>query len=135
MTGWDVMIAREREKQQKEWDAEGRPALRDQEIVDPGHEIEWEKMTRQSHVGKIAHLAADHGWIVKVGAAHYRTPERWEKNAVVGGQVKEHRWVQAISPDGTHHISVSNELKLIDGWVVSDLDEVKIHLMEYGVEE
>lgn len=135
LTGWDQYVLKEQAKKAKLEEAKDRPALREAEVVTVGHEIDWSSMNRLTTVGKIAHLAADHGWDVKVGESEYRTADAMYKGEVKLGVVKKHRWVQALSPDRKHHISVSADLKLLDGWPVQDLDEVKIHIDEFGIHE
>lgn len=134
LTGWEVYVLKEQSKRDKLEEAKDRPPLREAEVVTMGHEIDWSTMTRQTTVGKIAHLAVDHGWEVKVGESEYRTADAMYKGEVKLGVIKKHRWVQAISPDRQHHISVSTDLKILDGWPVTDLDEVKIHISEFGIE-
>lgn len=145
LTGWDVYVLKENEKKRKlEEEAiknADHPPLRGPEVVVEGHEIEdWSFLTRQTTVGKIAYLADEYGWTVKVGESQYRTADRMWKGAVREGKVEVFRWVQAISPDRKHHISVSAGLVIMDGWPIQDteevkaVDEVKIQIAEFGVE-
>lgn len=134
LDAWSLKMKRENAKKMAVLEAKDRPDLRDAEVVTDGHEVELTSLSRASTVGKIAHLAAEHGWIVKVGMSEYRKADRWVKEAIVEGKVEKHYWVNALSPDGAHYLSVSKEVYLIDGWPVGELDEVKIHIAELGVQ-
>lgn len=134
LTGWEYLIAKEREKQQKEWDAEGRPPLKEQHIVVPGHLIPVDSINRQSTVGKVAHAAVEYGWETRLGESEYVTAERWVKGEVVPGKREVFRFVHALSPDKQHYLSASSILLLCDGHVVDDKDEVLIHIAEYGID-
>lgn len=135
LDAWSLSMKREEEKKMKVAEAKDRPELREAEVVELGHEIPLENISKRTTVGKIAWLAAERGWIVKVGASHYRTADRWVKEQVVEGKIVEHNWVNALSPDGEHYLSVSKEIYLIDGHPVGDIDEVKVHIDELGVQE
>lgn len=141
LDAWSLKMKRENAKKMAVLEAKDRPDLREAEVVDAGHEIPLEGLSKRSTVGKIAHLAFEHGWLVKVGASHYRTADRFVKEEIVEGKVVEHSWVNAISPDGKHHLSVSKEVIVLDGWPVMDteevkaIDEVKVHIMELGNQE
>lgn len=129
---WSIYTKREREKKMTMLEAKERPPLRDAEIVTNGHEVPLDTLKRNSTVGKIAHLANDHGWIVKLGMSEYRTADRYLKEEVVEGRIEKHYWVNAFSPDMQHYLSVSKEVFILDGWPVGDIDEVKIHISELG---
>lgn len=132
------MISENEKRRKKEEEAKknaDHPPLREAEVLVDGHEVEdWSFLTRQTTVGKIAWLAADNGWTVKVGESQYRKADAMYKGEVREGKVVIFRWVQALAPNGGHHLSVSTDLYLLDGWPVDELDEVKIHIVEYGVE-
>lgn len=140
LTGWDRFVISEMEKKRKEQEEAlknaDHPPLREAEVIVPGHEVEdWSFLTRQTTVGKIAYLADEHGWTVKVGESQYRTADRMYKGEVREGKTETFRWVQAVSPDRKHHISVSTGLLILDGWPIEDIDEIKIHISEYGTAE
>lgn len=136
LTGWQYLVLKEHEKQQREWDAEGRPPLKEQYVTVPGHIIPVENLTRQSTVGKLAWAAVEHGWKIRIGESEYVTAERWIKGAVVPGKPQVFRWVQgAIIKDGVkHHFSASNLMLMLDGEIVDNKEEVLVHISELGTE-
>lgn len=135
LDAWSLTLKRENDKKMKLAAAKKTPPLREQEIVEMGHEVEISEVSKRTTVGKIAHLAAEYGWLVKVGRSKYRTADRMWKGEVKEGEIKTWYFTQALSPDRKHHISVSTEMLLVDGWVVDDVDEVKIHIVECTKEE
>lgn len=134
LTGWQYLRKKEKEHQQKEWDAQGRPELKEQYIIVPGHQVPVETLNKRSTVGKIAHTAVEYGWETKLGESEYMTAERWVKGEVVPGRRETFHWVQAMSPDRLHHISASSLMLMCDGFQVEEKDEVLIHLAEYGID-
>lgn len=132
MDAWSLAIKRENDKRMKTIEAKSRPELRAAEIVEDGHEIPLESLTRRTKIGKLGHLAVEAGWTVKAGESMYRTAERWVKEAVVPGKLESHRWVQGVSPDRRHHFSASTSLIMLDGWPVDSIEEALIHVTELG---
>lgn len=134
LDGWAIFVKKEQAKKDKLEEAKDRPELREAEVVEAGHEIPLENLSKRTTVGQLGHLAAGYGWTVKAGESKYRTADRMYKGEIKLGEIKAFNWVQAISPNREHHISVSTDLFLIDGWPCDSKDEVKIHLMEYSEE-
>lgn len=136
LTGWAYEARKIREKEAARKAANPGPELRPHEVIVPGHEIPFDKrVSKRSKVGKVAHLAVEYGWTVKVGEATYRSADRIEKGQVIEGKEVAWQWVQGRSPNGgSHWFSASTGLILYDGKPVPDLGELEVWLIEHGQE-
>lgn len=135
LSGWEYEARKIREKEAAREAANPGPVLRPHEVVVQGHEIPLDSSVKKnSTVGKIAWLAYEHGWDVKVGEAVYRKPDRVQKGEVIEGKEVAWRWVQGVSKNRRHHFSASTELILYDGWPIESVGELEVGLIEHGEE-
>jgi hypothetical protein len=87
-------LRRERERQSREALENLRPA----EVISKGKEVPISTLGgKRSALGKMAHLAVDFGWEVKVGQSEYFTGDTLQKNGKVKlGKTGTHRWFEAV---------------------------------------
>jgi len=88
--------------------------LRPQEITVPGHEVPISTLSKQSTVGKLAHLAVANGWETYCGVSEYYSGDHIQANGKVKlGKMGKNIWFEAVKNNtkvvvGTEYASCQN---------------------------
>ena len=88
--------------------------LRTHEVTVAGHEIPISTLSKQSTVGKLAHLAVANGWETYCGVSEYYSGDHLQANGKVKlGKMGKNIWFEAVKNNskvivGTEYASFQN---------------------------
>jgi hypothetical protein len=88
--------------------------LRPHEVTVQGHEIPISTLSKQSTVGKLAHLAVANGWETYCGVSEYFSGDHLQANGKVKlGKIGKNIWFEAVKNNskvivGTEYASFQN---------------------------